>query len=87
MFVRRIGDALMARVEPENYAAVLKREHVREMDFTGRPMKGCVYVDAAGIAGDEELEEWVMRCFGRLLSCCRRSQANSQGAIAMNTIP
>jgi hypothetical protein len=52
----------MARVGPENYAAALTRKHVREMDFTGRPMKGYVYVDPAGIAGDEELEEWVMRC-------------------------
>jgi hypothetical protein len=32
------------------------------MDFTGKPMKGYVYVDPAGIAGDEELEEWVLQC-------------------------
>lgn len=63
MFVGIIGDVLMARVGPENYAAALKRKHVREMDFTGKPMKGYVYVDPAGIAGDEELEEWVMRCW------------------------
>lgn len=62
MFVGVIGDALMARVGPENYVAALKRTHVREMDFTGKPMKGYVYVDAAGIAGDEELEEWVLQC-------------------------
>ncbi|MFC4308112.1 TfoX/Sxy family protein [Steroidobacter flavus] len=64
MFVGIIGDVLMARVGPEDYAAMLKRKHVREMDFTGKPMKGYVYVDPAGIAGDEELEEWVMRCRG-----------------------
>lgn len=63
MFVGIIGDVLMARVGPENYVAALKRRHVREMDFTGKPMKGYVYVDPAGIAGDEELEEWVMRCW------------------------
>ena len=62
MFLGLIGDVLMARVGPENYAAALKRKHVREMDFTGKPMKGYVYVDPAGLAGDEELEEWVMRC-------------------------
>jgi hypothetical protein len=62
MFVGVIGDLLMARVGPENYAAALARKHVREMDFTGKPMKGYVYVDAAGIADDDELEEWVMRC-------------------------
>ncbi|GFE84351.1 RNA methyltransferase [Steroidobacter agaridevorans] len=62
MFVGLIGDVLMARVGPEYYAAALERKYVREMDFTGKPMKGYVYVDPAGIAGDEELEEWVMRC-------------------------
>lgn len=62
MFVGVIGDVLMARVGPNDYATALKRKHVREMDFTGRPMKGYVYVDAAGTAGDEELEEWVLRC-------------------------
>jgi hypothetical protein len=62
MFVGVIGDMLMARVGPESYAAALKRKYVREMDFTGKPMKGYVYVDPAGIAGDEELEEWVTRC-------------------------
>ena len=62
MFVGIEADVLMARVGAENYAAALKRKHVREMDFTGKPMKGYVYVDPAGIAGDEELEEWVMQC-------------------------
>ncbi|HEY0685214.1 MAG TPA: TfoX/Sxy family protein [Steroidobacter sp.] len=62
MFVGILGDVLMARVGPENYAAALKRKHVREMDFTGKPMKGYVYVNPAGIAGDEELEEWVLQC-------------------------
>jgi hypothetical protein len=62
MFVGVIGDALMARVGPDDYSASLKRKHVHEMDFTGKPMKGYVYVDPAGIAGDEQLEEWVLQC-------------------------
>ena len=33
--------------------------HVREMDFTGRPLRGYVYVDAEGIERDEDLAEWV----------------------------
>ena len=62
MFVGIVGDVLMARVGPEAYPAALKRKHVREMDFTGKPMKGYVYVDPPAIAGDEELEEWVLQC-------------------------
>jgi hypothetical protein len=37
MFVCIVGDVLMARVGPENYAAALKCKHAREMDFTGKP--------------------------------------------------
>lgn len=48
MLVGIIGESLMARVGPDAYAAALSRTFVREMDFTGKPMKGYVYVDPAG---------------------------------------
>lgn len=54
-----IGDDLMARVGPVNYAAAMAKPHVRAMDFTGRPLKGFVYVDSAGIESDAELWEWL----------------------------
>lgn len=53
------GDQLMLRVGPEAYESALARPHVREMDFTGRAMKGMVYVDAEGIAAEEDLADWV----------------------------
>lgn len=56
------GDALMARVGPEQYEAALARPHAREMAFTGRPMRGFVHVDPAGYDGDDELREWVAMC-------------------------
>jgi len=31
------------------------------MDFTGRPMKGFVYVEAEGLASDSALAAWVER--------------------------
>jgi hypothetical protein len=70
MFVGIIGDTLMARVGAKGYAEALAQEHVREMDFTGKPMKGYVYVDPAGFESDVALEEWVGRCrtFVRTLS-------------------
>ena len=41
---------LMVRVPKDGYEAMLARPHVREMDFTGRPMRGWVVVtpDATG---------------------------------------
>jgi TfoX/Sxy family transcriptional regulator of competence genes len=62
MFAGILGDTLMARIGPENHAEALARPHVRPMDFTGRPMKGYVYVDPEGIASDDDLKEWIDRC-------------------------
>ncbi|HEX6202443.1 MAG TPA: TfoX/Sxy family protein [Thermoanaerobaculia bacterium] len=56
-----VGDELMVRVGPEEHRAALALPHAREMDFTGRPLRGFVYVSPAGIAADAELAAWVER--------------------------
>jgi hypothetical protein len=62
MFVGILGDVLMARVGPEYYEQALSRPYVREMDFTGKPLNGYVFVDPPGFEEDMELSEWVQRC-------------------------
>ena len=57
-----VGDTLMARVGPENYERCLERKHASEMDFTGKAMKGMVYVSPAGIELDRDLDRWVSYC-------------------------
>ena len=64
MFVGVVGSTLMARVGPDRYATALRRPHAREMDFTGRPMQGYVYVDENGTAEDADLAAWVALCRG-----------------------
>lgn len=59
MCVGVVGDDLMARVGPKQYPQALARPDAREMDFTGKPLKGFVYVDAAGIESDAALQEWL----------------------------
>ena len=59
MFIGISNHALMVRVGPAAYAASLKRPHAREMDFTGRPMKGYVFVDPPGFESDAALADWV----------------------------
>ncbi len=59
MFVGIVGEALMARVGPDAYAGALRRPHARVMDFTGRPMKGYVFVNPPGYEEDRDLERWV----------------------------
>jgi hypothetical protein len=62
MFVGILGDVLMARVGPGSYEDSLAKPHVRVMDFTGRPMKGYVFVDPPGIERDSDLAAWIERC-------------------------
>lgn len=61
MFVGVAGDALMARVGPANDEAALRMQHVREMDFTGKPMRGYVFVDAPALASANDLNDWLQR--------------------------
>jgi hypothetical protein len=55
------GSELMIRVGPDAYEGSLALPHARVMDFTGRPLKGMVYVAEEGIASDAGLSEWVGR--------------------------
>ena len=64
MFVGVLGSTLMARVGPAEYAHALAKRHVRKMDFTGKPMKGYVFVDALGLESDSDLKRWVEICLG-----------------------
>ncbi|MBT3784578.1 TfoX/Sxy family protein [bacterium] len=54
-----VDELLMVRVGPEQYIKALKRPHAREMNFTGKPMKGFVYVDQEGFDSDQDLESWI----------------------------
>jgi TfoX/Sxy family transcriptional regulator of competence genes len=59
MCVGIVGDELMARIDPEQQAAALKKKGCRVMDFTGRPMKGYVFVDTAGTKSEKDLSGWI----------------------------
>jgi TfoX/Sxy family transcriptional regulator of competence genes len=53
-----VRDELMLRLGPERAAAALERPHVRQMDITGRPLTGMVFVAPAGL-GQASLRSWV----------------------------
>lgn len=55
-------DMLMARIDPEIYEKALKKKGSHEMNFTGRPMRGFVFVDPMGIDLDKDLEYWIQLC-------------------------
>jgi len=54
-----VGSELMLRVDPDAFAEVLRRPHVRPMDFTGRPLTGFVYVEPEGLRSARALARWV----------------------------
>jgi len=56
-----LDDSLIARIGPVAYEDALEERHVRPMDFTGRPMRGMVFVDPPGLASDKGLEVWIER--------------------------
>jgi TfoX/Sxy family transcriptional regulator of competence genes len=53
-----VGDRLMLRLGQEAAQTALEQPHVSPMDFTGRPMKGMVYVDQDALQG-AALARWV----------------------------
>jgi TfoX/Sxy family transcriptional regulator of competence genes len=59
MFVGITENRLMVRVGPERHEEALAQPHISVMDFTGRPMKGYIYVAPAGIESDGALRYWV----------------------------
>ena len=55
------SDRLMVRVGPDAYDDALSRSYARPMDFTGRPMRGLVFVEPAGLMKAADLRAWVQR--------------------------
>jgi TfoX/Sxy family transcriptional regulator of competence genes len=53
------NDDLMVRVGPAAYNNLVRQPHARPMDFTGKPMKGFLYVASTGLASDFDLLRWV----------------------------
>ena len=58
-----VNTELMMRVGPDGYDDALQQPHAREMDFTGKPMKGFVYVGEKGFANDPDLKSWINRAY------------------------
>ena len=55
-------DLLMARIGSEIYEEALTKEGCLPMDFTGRPMKGFVFISPMGFDTDEGLDYWLQLC-------------------------
>lgn len=59
MAVGVINEDLIVRLDPADGESALTEPHVREFDYTGRPMKGWVYVGPEITESSPGLLEWV----------------------------
>ena len=59
MCVGILQDDLMARINPADYETALEKTGCREMNFTGRPMKGFVFIDPDGTKSKNDLNYWI----------------------------
>ena len=59
MCVGILKDDLMARIDPDVYEIALRKKGCREMNFTGKPMKGFVFVGPEGTANKKGLSYWL----------------------------
>jgi hypothetical protein len=54
-------DRLMAHIGEVAYKQALTEEGSREIDFTGTPMKGFVYISPDGFDTEEDLAFWIQK--------------------------
>ena len=59
MFCGIVIDDLMLRVLEDKYDIMLKKPHARVMDFTGKLMRGFLYVSPEGFKTDKQLMSWL----------------------------
>ena len=59
MCIGIIKDELMVRLGEQKYAESLKMKGCKEMTFTGRSMKGYVYIEPEAIDLESDLEYWL----------------------------
>jgi hypothetical protein len=57
-----LKERLMARIDPAIHEEALAKKGCVEMDFTGKPMKGFVFIEPEGIDKDSDLQYWMQLC-------------------------
>lgn len=62
MCVGVVGDEMMCRIDHAIYEDLLERPGCREMNFTGKPMKGYVFVSKEGMKTQKEFDYWINLC-------------------------
>ena len=62
MCVGVVKDEMMCRVDPALQELLLEKTGCRPMDFSGKPMKGYVFVDQSALRSKKDLIYWTKLC-------------------------
>ncbi len=62
MCIGVVKDEMMCRIDPEVYTMALEKRGCREMVFTGKPMKGYVFVAEEGMKSKKDFDYWINLC-------------------------
>lgn len=62
MCVGVVKDEMMCRIDPLIYEEALEKDGCREMVFTGKPMKGYVFVCEDGMKTKKQFDYWISLC-------------------------
>lgn len=70
-------DCLMVRIIPDRYNMLLKKPHAREMDFTGKPLKGFLFVSETGYRTASGLASWLDEAVVRQIETAEEKEGNN----------
>lgn len=78
MCIGVVKDEMMCRINPDVYEEALHKNGCREMVFTGKPMKGYVFVSDEGMKTKKEFEYWISLCleFNSQAKAAKRKKNN-----------
>jgi TfoX/Sxy family transcriptional regulator of competence genes len=78
MCIGVVGDEMMCRIGEENYKNALEKPGCREMVFTGKPMKGYVYVAEEGMKSARDFNYWIQLCldYNPLAKSSKKKKSN-----------
>ena len=74
-------ERLMLRIDPEKYDEVMEKEGCKPMDFTGKIMKGFVFVSEDVLNTKKKLEYWIKLAleYNKIAKASKRPAKRSVG--------
>ena len=73
------SDRLVIRIGPDAYDKALDRKYASPMNFTGRPLKGFVYVSKAGVKTTAAMASWLDSALAFVENLPSKSKKNRRG--------